>query len=292
MSNSFDNNLFKDLSEQERVCLFLNRLQSSPPPVLIIEGGCLEKRELVSAYWCASLNCPHSPPPCGQCQSCQRIVGHVYRDFYFMTTRGESLSVGEVRDIRRIMREKPSANGLRTFVISEAQGLTNAASNALLKSLEEPLPKNFFVLLTPLRSWLLNTVVSRSYVFTLPWQPQVGGDLSELVQDWTEYLISFWRTGRGLFEHTSQKGDVDEYLVREIVRACQQSLIKGHQGNHQSSLFNLFNLRESPKTEVSIIHILHKALEALKTQANPSLILDWLALQIFSLLHSDSVNSS
>jgi DNA polymerase-3 subunit delta' len=283
MNNYQGNGFFQNLSGQERVCRFLGRLAGLIPPVIVFEGGSLAQRESMASYWAATLNCPYAPKPCGRCQVCRQIAEHNHREFYFMTTRDASLHVDEIRKVRRIMREKPGSEKIRVFVISEAQDLSPAASNALLKSLEEPLPQNVFVLLTPLRYWLLDTVVSRSYVLTLSWQSQNEGSV-DVIQAWKERLMGFWQTGKGLFEFTAQKESVDTYLVQEIITSCQKAFIEAQIDPGHQAFACFFDMKREPGKTLANIHIFQKALEALQAQANPSLVLDWLAIQVLHLL--------
>jgi len=71
-------------------------------------------------------------------------------------------------------------------IIPAAHLLNPASQNALLKTLEEPLPKRYLILGTTAKNLLLPTILSRSTVINLP-QPalEIDGDLTNRYQKWT-----------------------------------------------------------------------------------------------------------
>ena len=92
-------------------------------------------------------------------------------------------------DVARILvREaqyKPFEAHHRFFVLDEADKLNNSASNALLKTLEEPLPTSHFVLVTAHPEKLLPTILSRCQRFTF-WKlsrPEIESHLHTLEID-------------------------------------------------------------------------------------------------------------
>ncbi|MCF8106845.1 MAG: DNA polymerase III subunit delta' [Desulfohalobiaceae bacterium] len=265
---------------QERLLGYLHRLQGNPPGVLLLEGGCEEDRSALGSYWAALLNCREENPPCLSCSTCRQIKAGVFRDVYFFDGSQDSVKIDEVRQIRRMMGEKPEYGGPRCFVFNEAQGLTVSAANSLLKSLEEPFPGNVFVLLVPLRSRLLPTLVSRSMVLTLNWRKEEGEE-EDSVLKWEGCLLEFWRTGQGLFEHTSRKKELDRNLVRSIVLCSQRNLLQAMSGRAEGAAqqFWLDSLQRVSFGRVD--GLLDKALEILNYQTNPVMVLEWIAVKIW-----------
>ena len=121
----------------------------------------------------AALNCPAGGD--GTCDSCRRILRGVHPDVHLVVPEGDNLLVEDVRAVReeasRTHYEAPTA----VFILDEADRLTEAAANALLKVLEEPPPEVVFVLVARSAEALVDTVPSRAH--TLPF---VSLSLAEL----------------------------------------------------------------------------------------------------------------
>jgi DNA polymerase III subunit delta' len=121
----------------------------------------------------AALNCPAGGD--GDCDSCRRILRGVHPDVHLVVPEGDNLLVEDVRAVReeasRTHHEAPTG----VFILDEADRLTEAAANALLKVLEEPPPGVVFVLVARSAEALVGTVPSRAR--TLPF---VSLSLAEL----------------------------------------------------------------------------------------------------------------
>lgn len=272
------------VTSQPRIRTFLDRLAPQAPNSLLLEGGTSNQRHDLSLFWAARLNCQQDSPPCGQCRTCLQITENTYRDFIFLDGAQGTITVETVREIRTVLSDPPAGQGLRVMVLSEAQALSPAAANALLKSLEEPRPGNVFVLLAPTREILLPTLVSRSFVLTLGW-PRTEPDDSEL-QDWLQAIAEFIQTGRGDFlEWTAKKGVVDADLSGRILRAIQRSLVQVGYGVPISSLAQILAGRADVVVLRQIGVIIENALESLELGAQPAVTLEWVALRTWGLLH-------
>ena len=270
---------------QTRVASFLERMRENPPNVLLLEGGTREEREELSLYWAALLNCRDNPP-CGQCPACRAISQQGHRDLYILRGGEESIGVEDVRPLRGAMGDAPQED-FRVMVLSEAQDLTVSAANALLKSLEEPLPGNTFVLLCPQKDLLLPTLVSRSFSFTLGWSPAEADQRDQDVSPWLESLRLFWQSGQGLFQHTGKKKAVDRELLLRILRALQLELSRVFLGTGDEPLAGYLRTN-LPWVYWSRMDLaLKKAEEILKQPVNPALVLEWLALLVWGWLRED-----
>ena len=121
----------------------------------------------------AALNCPAGGD--GTCGTCRRILRGVHPDVHLIVPEGDNLLVEDVRAVReeasRTHHEAPTA----VFILDEADRMTEAAANALLKVLEEPPPGVVFVLVARSAEALVGTVPSRAR--TLPF---VSLSLAEL----------------------------------------------------------------------------------------------------------------
>lgn len=266
--------------KQKRLVGYLHKLRGQPPNVLLLEGGSEESRSALGLYWAAMLNCREQSPPCLVCPTCHQIQEGVFRDVYFFNGSLDSIKIEEVRPIRRMMGEKPEYGGPRCFVFNEAQELTVSAANSLLKSMEEPFPGNVFVLMVPLRTWLLPTLVSRSTVFTLNWRGEANQE-EDYVFKWETLLLEFWRSGQGLFEHSGRKKELDRNMVRAIVTRCQRSLLQAVLGKTEDPAQQFWFDVMQRVSFGRIDGLLDKALEILHYQTNPAMVLEWVAVKIW-----------
>lgn len=99
---------------------------------------------------------------CGVCPACRRIVRGVHGDVQIIEP-GEtgSIKIEQVRDAIDRAVYRPFEGRRRVTIIDQADALMPAAQNALLKTLEEPLPASVFILVTSRPDALLPTVRSR-----------------------------------------------------------------------------------------------------------------------------------
>ncbi len=109
-----------------------------------------------------ALNCerPEEGEPCNACPACREILDEASMDVVEIdaaTNRG----VDEIRDLRDAVQFVPARLRNKVYIIDEAHMLTAAASNALLKTLEEPPDRTYFILATTEPQSLLETVLSR-----------------------------------------------------------------------------------------------------------------------------------
>lgn len=98
---------------------------------------------------------------CGCCKSCSKIKSGNHPDIILVEPAGNIIRINQIRNLCNILTMKPYEARLRVAIISDAQAMNPAASNALLKVLEEP-PERTVLILTALHtSDLLPTIVSR-----------------------------------------------------------------------------------------------------------------------------------
>ncbi len=120
----------------------------------------------IAKIFAKAVNCedPQDGSPCGRCASCRAIE----RNAALNVTELDAASNNSVEDIRRIIDQvaySPDQGKYRIYILDEAHMLTNAASNALLKTLEEPPSYAIFILATTEPNKLLVTILSRCQRF-------------------------------------------------------------------------------------------------------------------------------
>ena len=137
-----------------------------------------------------ALNCLQGDEDgCDQCPSCRKVASFQHPDIKFIFpipsrvretelrekiqqkaqdpyrpiqfSLSPSISIERIRELRREATLKPFEGRWRVIIISEADKMTQEASNALLKILEEPSERMLFLLTTSRLDHLLPTIVSR-----------------------------------------------------------------------------------------------------------------------------------
>lgn len=264
----------------------LEALSAAPPQVLLLEGATQDERFALALWWATRLNCTQEHAPCLECSECVHIMEAMHHDLHIFDGREGTISIDAVRSLRGLLGEPPRGEGYRVVIFAEAQALGEAAANALLKSLEEPRPSTVFLLLAPQRERLLPTLVSRSWVLTLPW-PSIQLEPSSETAHWLMALASFAKTGRGWFEKTAPRGAVDASGALTIVLACESALIAALTASNTSPLSQMLSTSLSEQGRAAFYEVLAQCSESLSLQpspVNPALVLDWLATRLYILI--------
>lgn len=100
--------------------------------------------------------------PCGQCKSCLLWASGNHPDFHLIEPmENKDIGVDQIRELTAKLQQFSQQGGNSVVYIRGAERLTESAANALLKTLEEPNDKIYFLLEAPLNSPLLATIQSR-----------------------------------------------------------------------------------------------------------------------------------
>jgi len=121
-------------------------------------------RILAMALNCRSKDHP-VPEPCGVCESCTEIRAGNSVDVIEIdaaTNRG----IDEIRELREAARYRPARDRFKIYILDEAHQITDAAFNALLKTLEEPPGHVVFMLATTQPEDIPQTIRSRCQHFS------------------------------------------------------------------------------------------------------------------------------
>ena len=140
-----------------------------------------------------AVNCESVERPCGQCVSCQRIMAGKHADVQVIkleqgveneTSAKTRISVEQIDQILHSVNLPPFEGNSKVFIIDGFEYLSIAAANRLLKTLEEPVSKTIFILLTADESMVPVTIISRCQRIELSHLP--SGEIENA-------LISHWQ---------------------------------------------------------------------------------------------------
>jgi DNA polymerase III subunit gamma/tau len=159
---------FSDLVGQEHVTETLaNAIKNDRVAHAYIFSGARGVGKTTAARILAkALNCLHgpTPTPCGECDSCREIAAGTSLDVIEIDA-ASNRGIDQIRELREMVRYAPASSRSKVVILDEAHMLTGEASNALLKTLEEPPDRVTFVMATTQPEDLVDTIRSRSQHF-------------------------------------------------------------------------------------------------------------------------------
>jgi DNA polymerase-3 subunit gamma/tau len=113
-----------------------------------------------------ALNCASGPTanPDNTCDSCREISAGTSLDVLEIDA-ASNRGIDQIRELREMVRYAPASSRYKVVILDEAHQLTGEASNALLKTLEEPPERVVFILATTRAEDLSETIKSRAQLF-------------------------------------------------------------------------------------------------------------------------------
>ncbi len=155
--------LFADIVGQDMAVSILSRaleqgashayLFSGPPGV----GKTSAALDLAAGLACAEGGC-------GVCSTCRRVRQGLHPDVEIVAPEGSFIRKEEITAINMHAVYRPFEARAKVYVFLEADSFNTESANAFLKTLEEPPPHVYFILVTDHAERLLPTVVSRCQV--------------------------------------------------------------------------------------------------------------------------------
>ena len=135
-----------------------------------LEGEPGSGRKTVAMAVAGTILCQkHGARMCGECPVCRRVIQGVHPDIMILDGKDGSYKKDSVRELRQDIYRSPTEGTAKILILSEAQNMTDAVQNLLLKAIEEPPPDTCIILTCENRTQLLGTI--RSRVVTVPVRP-------------------------------------------------------------------------------------------------------------------------
>lgn len=156
---------------------FIRRLQTqSLHHALLFFGPAGIGKHLLADELARTLLCKQLTPAgsCGACQSCQLFNAGNHPDYHPLRS-DKQIGVDVIRGGISKLSGTAQLGHNKVLIIHHADTMTEAASNALLKTLEEPTVNTYLLLLTSKLNALLPTILSRTekHILTLPGEQEI-----------------------------------------------------------------------------------------------------------------------
>jgi len=159
---------FGEIAGQQHVTRTLaNALKTGRiPPAYIFSGQRGVGKTTTARILAKALNCEKGPTaePCNECRFCKDVTGGSSLDVMEIDA-ASNRGIDQIRELREMVRYASAGGRYRVVILDEAHQLTDEASNALLKTLEEPPERVLFILATTQPEDLPDTIRSRSQHF-------------------------------------------------------------------------------------------------------------------------------
>tara|TARA_R110001583_G_scaffold2233_34_gene16568 strand:+ start:5861 stop:6850 length:990 start_codon:yes stop_codon:yes gene_type:complete len=233
------------LSHQQ---IFSNQFSRNILPHAILVNGVTGSGKLEFSHWLLHLLSCQQPQQltnnqegilqsCGCCKSCLLLKSNTYPDHLNLIAEKNSLGVDDIRHANRFLQKTAYLGKFKTVLIENAQTMTPAAANALLKSLEEPSNNCVIMLLTNDLEMLLPTVVSRCRVLNI--RPNIGQALLQSMSGQVlniESNIESNTERNNPFVNLTQLPELTDKTINETFqyfKACYLNYLNGQQVESQ-----------------------------------------------------------
>ena len=240
-------------------------------------------KEEVAMAFAAALNCLQKNyfQDC-ECLSCGKIDRKSHPDVHVLGEDADARSI-KIEEIRTAIGEaalKPYEGKWKVFILKDAERLTNDASNALLKTLEEAPEHTVFILVTGTKANMLETIQSRSFEIRL--RPLAGQEMPIPASYAPEKSGKPWEDI--LEESGSTRVKLQESLDLLITYFGNRLKEVGARSPHpgRGDL--------APTAILETLDLLTESKEALDANANQKLVVSRLAMQLRRTLTSRNIS--
>ena|SRR3990167_11507880 len=161
-----------------------NLMRNTLSHALLFQALDTTKSNQFLLYLSAMLLCraPHNKP-CQNCQSCQLVFLYGHPDLTVIKPekKTSAIKIESIRDLTELVYLSPQLGCHRVVMIRCAEKMNVAASNALLKLLEEPPDNVYFLLQAAQLSTMLPTVLSRCQIWRVGDERATYFELTDLI---------------------------------------------------------------------------------------------------------------
>jgi len=154
---------WKEIYGQDKAVAFLAETlaKGGVPHALMFTGPKGVGKYSTAVLFAAALFCPERRPD--GCPSCHKVARGVHPDLHLVEAEGSQILIQQIRELEGELSIKPKESTRKVVIIDEAGTMNQDAANAFLKTLEEPPPETYMILVVESREALLPTVASRCH---------------------------------------------------------------------------------------------------------------------------------
>jgi DNA polymerase-3 subunit delta' len=157
---------FQDILGHRRPISILQRAieRGRVPSTYLFVGPEGIGKKLVALNLAKALNCDGGAGSecCDSCIPCRKVDKGIHPDVNLIEPEGTSLKIEQAREAQRDLSLKPYEGRKKLYIFDQAERMSEACENALLKTLEEPTPDALLILITSSPYSLLPTILSRT----------------------------------------------------------------------------------------------------------------------------------
>jgi DNA polymerase-3 subunit delta' len=161
---------FKDIIGQEKALRILQKTieRGKIPSSYLFAGESGIGKKYTAINLAKTVNClkaadsEHIPvDSCDACSSCNKIDAGVHPDYLLVSPEGGQIRIEEIRPVDNRLSLKPFEGRKKIVIIDDADAMNVFASNAFLKTLEEPPKDSLIILVSSKPDNLPDTIRSR-----------------------------------------------------------------------------------------------------------------------------------
>ena len=242
--------------------------------------------------------CESEIRPCGECKSCRQYKSGNSMDLEIVEPDGDSIKVKQIRDMIKKVYEKPTQSNRKIYIINDADKMTPAAQNALLKILEEPPTYVIMILIGSNEHLFLNTIKSRciKIIFNELGKEELSSYIRKNNMQIDERLLDLCAGSIGkipkikaieneLIELESLLTNVKNMSKIEFYKRCITVVTKENFVEILEYLNTLvFKLWRNGHNYLGIINRISLAMNQFKKNCNAEMVLDNLILDIYDFI--------
>lgn len=139
-------------------------------------------KRMTAVTFAQAVNCLRDGErPCGECPSCAKVAHGNHPDLFLAAPEdgGGAIKIAVIRELIKAASFKPYEGRRKVFIVDGADAMTDEASNALLKTLEEPPAAAVIILIVENLGALPATIISRSQIVTF--FPLASGEVTRIL---------------------------------------------------------------------------------------------------------------